>query len=993
LVWNYTRGIDSGEAIYALNYNIKDMNTDGVINAADAASLYPQGHGDAYGHYLTALSGYYMLLANPNFSWQPRTEAVTVLGKPVQVDYLDERKFATAAVALARTAAQITDLTYREVYTPGAEGTFAYLRDGKTSNGVTRRWGVDDWAVRGWQGAYFNWIVGNSMLPAVDPDPSHEGITKIDRTTVPELTELIAQAGAIQQTLSNADVRLNPLGLAQGALAFDISAGEVDAGRTHFEQIYTRAIQALQNTVTAFNNAKDSTQLLRQQEDSLAASRTAIQQQEQSYINQLIELYGTPYADDMGAGRTYTQGYTGPDLLHYMYIDVPEGLVTSEVKSYNLLLKPQFNEENPGVINYNTDATITYTIDANGNYVKPDTWTGRRGSPGQIQTAVSDVLLARLALNDVLEKYGALQGNLDNKVRVFRAMVAQNSEMMANLQQYQKTYSSIETILTALSVAKATYEIMAESVDQSTEAAAEAPPAVVGLAADATSGIRSALKFAKVALVGAFKSTVVATDLASMVLEQTKTSLERLQEMEQLSVAWRAEYQQLVYELRTELNDHLGQQSAVDAAVRRYDQAKRTLAATVARGDRLQAERETFRKRSAALIQGYRTKDYAFRAFRDEALEKYKQLFELAARYSLLAATAYDYETGLLDAAGNTASATFMEKIVKARAPGVLVGGVPQFGGATTGDPGLAGALAQLNGDWSVVKSRLGFNNPDRYRTTFSLRTENHRILAGAAGDQAWREVLLAARRDNLLDDPDAARLCLNLGLGSSGPVPGLVLEFSTTINPGLNFFGQPLAGGDNAYSSSSFATKIRAVGVAFTGYIGMITPTSTASATAAAGATSPSDPYTGFADASALSGTPYVYLVPAGIDSIRSPFDKGGVVRTWSITDQAVPLPFNISQKQTATSRTWSSSDTLSEGYVLRQHQAFRAVSDGTIFSADPGFTNSRLIGRSVWNSRWKLIIPGETLLSDPKRGLQTFIDSVRDIKVHLQTYSTSGN
>mgnify|MGYP000656178225 CR=1 FL=1 len=32
------------------------------------------------------------------------------------------------------------------------------------------------------------------MLPAVDPDPSHEGIQKIDRTTVPELKELTTAA-------------------------------------------------------------------------------------------------------------------------------------------------------------------------------------------------------------------------------------------------------------------------------------------------------------------------------------------------------------------------------------------------------------------------------------------------------------------------------------------------------------------------------------------------------------------------------------------------------------------------------------------------------------------------------------------------------------------------------------------------------------------------------------------------------------------------------
>jgi hypothetical protein len=55
LVWNYTRGIDAGEVIYALNYNVLDQDTDGVVDADDARRLYPQGHGDALGHYLTAL--------------------------------------------------------------------------------------------------------------------------------------------------------------------------------------------------------------------------------------------------------------------------------------------------------------------------------------------------------------------------------------------------------------------------------------------------------------------------------------------------------------------------------------------------------------------------------------------------------------------------------------------------------------------------------------------------------------------------------------------------------------------------------------------------------------------------------------------------------------------------------------------------------------------------------------------------------------------------
>jgi len=61
-------------------------------------------------------------------------------------------------------------------------------------------------------------------------------------------------------------------------------------------------------------------------------------------------------------------------------------------------------------------------------------------------------------------------------------------------------------------------------------------------------------------------------------------------------------------------------------------------------------------------------------------------------------------------------------------------------------------------------------------------------------------------------------------------------------------------------------------------------------------------------------------------------------------------------------------------------------------------------LICRSVWNTRWLLIIPGGTLHSDPYEGIQRFIygsivngqrtsNGVSDIKLFFQTYSYSGN
>ena len=326
LFWNYTRGIDSGEVIYALNYNIQEDNDsgfDGNVGAEDAYKMYPQGHGDGYGHYLTALKGYYKLLVDNDFTWVPRTEAVTILGKPVQVDYMDERKFATAAIALARTGKQVVDLTWRQNYNSDKkidwDKELSPTRDNNQRNlSSTRYWGMDHWASRTGQGALINWVVGNSMLPEIDPDPTHEGIQKIDRSTVPELRELSETISELQLTLDNAEANLNPLGLSEGSIALDI---DPNSESTHFEQIYERATIALSNAATAFDSTKDMTQLMRSEEDSLVGLQTSVDEQELAYKYDLIDLYGSPYPDDIGPGKTYKQGYDGPDLYHYMYID------------------------------------------------------------------------------------------------------------------------------------------------------------------------------------------------------------------------------------------------------------------------------------------------------------------------------------------------------------------------------------------------------------------------------------------------------------------------------------------------------------------------------------------------------------------------------------------------------------------------------------------------------------------------------------------------
>jgi hypothetical protein len=117
-----------------------------------------------------------------------------------------------------------------------------------------------------------------------------------------------------------------------------------------------------------------------------------------------------------------------------------------------------------------------------------------------------------------------------------------------------------------------------------------------------------------------------------------------------------------------------------------------------------------------------------------------------------------------------------------------------------------------------------------------------------------------------------------------------------------------------------------------------------------------------------------------------------------------AIPMPFNIGASDFSSRQLYLSSDSLTEPlFTLRKHQAFRPVSNTDWFSSSlygasgtlqrSQYTNNRLVGRSVWNTRWKLVIPGKTLLHDPGEGLDRFLQTVTDVKLHFVTYSYSGN
>ena len=1005
LYWNFTRGINSGEALYAVNYNIREKTgsatADGKIDAADAQRMFPQGHGDAYGHYLTALTGYYRLLQNPFFTWTPRSEAVTVLGQTVQVDYRDERKFAGAAAGLARSAGQILGLTFRQAYADDLAAGWTAFRDGKVNSrsGATRHWGLDEWGARSIQGAYFHWVVGNAMLPAEDTDPSHTGIQIIDRRTVPELAELASAVESMQSTLDQASARLNPLGLSPGAIAFDISPTELKAGKTHYEQIHERALRSVLNAKGAFDQAAKMTRLLRNQENQLDERNTAIVDEEDAYQRRLIEIYGRPYSGDIGAGKTYVQGYTGPDLINWFVIDrptpffdasrpftistkVPTGVNAQSGSGFDALTNKFQVELRTASISVQPDRFAQYA----------DTWAngaplGQRPVTGTLQQALLDVQLAHLALQEgsenIFDKYALFSARFS----LYRRMVDNHLAALRAEDASREKIESLTLIKNGLQAAERGMQAGVESIYKVSNALSEFFPKVVGLSSDPTSSMRGAIiangASLSIALNASRLAVLAGAAVISDQIEENQVATQRFL----VDLGFDYQKAQVAYEYELQLRELDGGFREVAALAAKLQAASAQLRNVIAEGERVQAERESFRRRAAALVQGYRTKDLAFRTFRNEALEQYRSLFDLASRYTYLSAKSYDYETGLL---GTTAGRGVLQGIVASRSLGDLTGGVPQATVSTLGDSGLAGTMARLQADWSVAKGRLGINNPDPYGTVFSLRRELYRLrddAADTADDAAWRQTLERHIVRDVLADPDVAAACRNLAKADGSAVPGIVLSFRTTIEPGLNFFGLPLASGDHAYSQSSFATKIQASGLVLRGYVGMNPYTIGVPNAGTVNSTAPN----------ALSATPYVYLIPTGTDyQLAPPLGGTGVVRAWDVKDQALPLPFNLGASAFNSTQFFNANGTLSEQpWILRRHQAFRPVDDPVYFYSDlsPEFTNSRLIGRSVWNGGWKIVIPANTLLSDEQEGLNRFVASVKDIELFLRTYSHSGN
>lgn len=85
--------------------------------------------------------------------------------------------------------------------------------------------------------------------------------------------------------IDEADGGINPLGVAQNAVPFGLSSADAAGfeGRTHFLEVYDRALIAAQNAVVALENADHLENRLREVTAATDEARRAAQDQDRSF--------------------------------------------------------------------------------------------------------------------------------------------------------------------------------------------------------------------------------------------------------------------------------------------------------------------------------------------------------------------------------------------------------------------------------------------------------------------------------------------------------------------------------------------------------------------------------------------------------------------------------------------------------------------------------------------------------------------------------------
>ena len=896
-----------------------------------------------------------------------------------------------------RTDAEL--LEKREFVSPLADGLALYLRpiaDSAPSGDVSIADEKDPsaiWTVEGGE-----WLAAAESGMSIDFED--EGLKRIDRSTVPELASLASLIPSIQKKVDQMDAGLNPLGLASAAIPFDLTPiGEGDDAKTHFEQIRERAGTALANARKLLDKAQFYGSRIRMLQESQFSRENQLETMELEKKNALIEYFGYPYEGDIGPSGTYVQGYDGPDLVHYAWME-PEtcGLSAGEdVKSvtkaiYKFDVSKYTGGAADGVVKmYNFydktgQMTLEFEKSAAGIILKPSTVTGKRRAQGRIQDELGNLIAAYANFKSAIAAWDVAIHQFDYENTTIWSKFGRDQAILALTEiKYAKDAVSAWTD-TASKIAANTLEVSMRLTGAASDAVLHSVPKVVGAGmtvnVDPQAAAAAVQNVPRLAATTAQATALVAAKNALVENNGFDTFLQVL--LDQLEMASEYvdkydEYYQRMLAAAEKVNDAAGE---VRSAFVELQTAQCAVETVIAEAERLLDERTLVRQQAVDSLTKTRYNEMFFRLARNNALSRYSAQFELAQKYAYLAAQAYDYETGLLSS-DRRSGERFLARIVGARTLGEFDddGDPIAASDAAKGDGGLAAILAEMDANWLVLKPRLGINNPQPYATWFSLRHDLFRIYDEEDGDKAWKTELRKYVVGDLNALPEFRHYCQPLAGSSEQKEPGLVIPFPSLIAHGYNFFGQKLVGGDSALDSTYYATHIASAGIHFEGY-----------------------------DDDSLAKTPTAYLVPVGEDRMRAVGDRSTIL-SWKVVDQTIPAPYVIGSTQ-LDDPDWTplydgNTGGNDLGARIRKHPSFRAYyDDAGKAPSDDSLDCTRLVGRSAWNTKWLLIIPAGSLGADREGALSTFINGVdsdrdgkldfagvTDIKIGLKTYSTSGN
>ena len=944
LRWNFTD--DAAQALYVEHYGIGKREED-VNSASDGQNIslderaaqkkYPQGHGDAYGHYLTALKVYYGLLRDESFRWTPGPIFKEIYGETLEVDYFDERKLSQAAVGRARTGLDVIDLTHKRDWGDAEPGFLHLTREMEADpqplegqkDPPALFWGLGDWASRAGQGAYLDWVMMNALVPNEAPR-SHELLGKLERKSVSELSELAALGQEIQTRLDDVLAGRNPLRVPESVIPFDINVQkQIKDEISAFDVLKERAERSIERAEMTLNEATKMNVELAKIGNEGEKRQRLFHEGERTLKSRLIRMFGTPFDSDIGSGRHYDHDYDGPDLDYYDCMS-RDALVGGSGVEWSVELPDTDSRGKGKVVDTGTMkfGCVKDTGDA-------------RAQIGEIQVSLREMIMAKARFDSAVQQYEALLQVIEDigeEISLTEEVHVHEINLLENAKKDVRKLN--DAIVFARKIAEGG-ETASRNALALARIAVEALPKGIGFTGGLSVGWWADV-FAPLAA-ASWKTGHIASEISlgisfnARMNEMHKHNAKELMHLENNIARVENGHRIVNVQLRNRLESAVRRKPELEIAMAvRFEALKQTVdnhRSRVTEAHRLLGERNRHRALTEVDIEKLRYRDMAFRFLRMEGMNRYREEFDKAHLDIYLLARQYDFETNYAPDDPRFDAPKFYSRLMRARTLG--------HSGNPPGREGLRKILYDLDEAYNDFAEQRGAETEET--ETAGLRKGLFRIphyaepgTGGERRHERWREILRGHIFDSTSVFPDLGGCCVDLREDDDR---FLIIPFSTPLaaaNFGIhNHFGAVKTGGESGFSNSYTGSVLVGVKVHLHGYEGQ----------------------------GKLTADPRVYLVPAGQDMFRSPVrgDGPAQVRVWEIG--------------------WRKKGASDRGSVespwtapMRRFTGFRADYEnrraaGRNMRADDALTRQHY-GRSVYNTRWYLIVPmrqlGPTLEMD---------------------------